>query len=388
MVIAVDMLANSYDDVLGVLPPFVVKNTFFEVVEPSSELSSPKSQSCPLAAFVGSGVGSSEQTLAESFAGNSDLQMCDLAAAARMFSAGSIPRDTLEASGHVSSRPAFESGEKKIGSSRPLPPPPLLELDLPETSVPDVPAWSPKCDGCISMHARPMPPALETPVGCLLGQTLQLSVASTAATQHAVFHDVSAYMSMATPSTQRSETWYRVAYLGGVAVRSGPFFDAARTGVTLASNEVFSVSQSVPGADGRIYLCLTDGRGWVFDDSALMPQDPSVVRGCWAPLSASARSSLASPPTTPWQPMEEPLEPEAMKKKRRRRKRGGVKRRPKSKAANSVAEAEVDPDLVPSEAESDLDLPPSDGRDTPSDAEAETEAPPSDGRNTPTDEEA
>lgn len=32
-------------------------------------------------------------------------------------------------------------------------------------------------------------------------------------------------------------------------------------------------------------LRLADGRGWAFDDSALFPHDPSVVRGYWQPVS-------------------------------------------------------------------------------------------------------
>merc|ERR1719420_37835 len=76
-------------------------------------------------------------------------------------------------------------------------------------------------------------------------------------------------------------TWYRVSFRGGVNIRVFPHFDANRTGETLVHNEIFPVSDELPGPDGRIYLKLADGRGWVFDDSALLPHDPSVVRGDW-----------------------------------------------------------------------------------------------------------
>jgi hypothetical protein len=41
---------------------------------------------------------------------------------------------------------------------------------------------------------------------------------------------------------------------------------------------VFGVSESFLGGDQRIYLRLADGRGWVFDDSLLVPSDPSVMK--------------------------------------------------------------------------------------------------------------
>jgi len=75
-----------------------------------------------------------------------------------------------------------------------------------------------------------------------------------------------------------SGSWYHVAYLGGLELRAQPSFVALRTGVTLHQNEMFHVSQDMVGADGRIYLLLSDGRGWAFDDSALIPHDPSVLR--------------------------------------------------------------------------------------------------------------
>merc|ERR1712124_80182 len=76
---------------------------------------------------------------------------------------------------------------------------------------------------------------------------------------------------------------YRVSFAGGIALRSGPSVDSARTGGMLYQNETFAVSETLNGLDSRVYLLLADGRGWAFDDSALMPHDPSVVRGRWQP---------------------------------------------------------------------------------------------------------
>lgn len=78
--------------------------------------------------------------------------------------------------------------------------------------------------------------------------------------------------------------WYRVAFRGGVDVRFGPDVNSQKVGFTLAHNEIFSVCETVQGVtpdDLRVYLRLSDGRGWVFDDSAIYPQDPSVKRGHW-----------------------------------------------------------------------------------------------------------
>jgi hypothetical protein len=73
-------------------------------------------------------------------------------------------------------------------------------------------------------------------------------------------------------------SWFRVTYRGGVQLRTNPSFDAMRTNVILAFNETFVACEEVLGPDYRRYLRLADGRGWAFDDAALHPQDPSVVR--------------------------------------------------------------------------------------------------------------
>lgn len=93
--------------------------------------------------------------------------------------------------------------------------------------------------------------------------------------------------------------FFQVAFLGGIEVRCGPDYGAQRTGLVLMQNEVFAVSQQVPGTDGRMYLCLADGQGWVFDDSALVPHDPSVVL---LPSYAGPQAvmGLESVPALPW----------------------------------------------------------------------------------------
>lgn len=85
----------------------------------------------------------------------------------------------------------------------------------------------------------------------------------------------------AAPPRQPTDSVFKVAYQGGIEVRSGPF-NAPLTGLLLRPDEVFSVAAEIPGMDGIVYLCLADGRGWVFDDTELMPFDPSVVRCAYA----------------------------------------------------------------------------------------------------------
>lgn len=84
---------------------------------------------------------------------------------------------------------------------------------------------------------------------------------------------------------QQDVTWFCVTCDPGVLMRSSPHFEAQWTGGMLAKNEVFSVDHEIVDPSGRIYLHLTDGRGWAFDDSALAPQSPSVVRMDFGPVS-------------------------------------------------------------------------------------------------------
>jgi hypothetical protein len=91
-----------------------------------------------------------------------------------------------------------------------------------------------------------------------------------------------------------SYSWYRVSYLGGISLRCAPSIDAPLTGVVLPQNETFAVCAEVLSADRRIFLQLLDGRGWAFDDSALIPHDPSVKRGLW--LSTDTATEIMSCP--------------------------------------------------------------------------------------------
>merc|ERR1719345_33353 len=83
----------------------VVKNTFldFDLSMPSSV--GPQSQSCPVEAFSPSYAYADDgSSLADSLAGMSEMRMCDLAAAARMFSNVKFSRTEMESSGNVASR--------------------------------------------------------------------------------------------------------------------------------------------------------------------------------------------------------------------------------------------------------------------------------------------
>lgn len=80
------------------------------------------------------------------------------------------------------------------------------------------------------------------------------------------------------PTSSSVVSWYRVAFCGGISVREGPDAAALCTGAILQCGEVFAVSERVPGTDRRLYLRLASGAGWVFDDSKLIPEDPSVVK--------------------------------------------------------------------------------------------------------------
>lgn len=368
-------MQGQTDDMSAQNPPLlVVKNTFLEVRDPLAISEKPKSLSCPLAAFVG-GCGDQYgdvEPFPQTLTGSSDIDLSELSAAARVFSTGEISREAMEAAGHVVTRrpssPPLQAGpaQEPIYNARLLPPPLLCEPE----EIPEAPQWSPKVPfvGGL-MHTRPVPPPLHTPVSSApTAPPLQPPLLAPPApavptpprTLPMAHHLVDSKGAPVFSAPMRSEALFRVAYMGGVALRQGPYFDGVRTGAMLMYNEIFCVSEEIQGSDGRLYLRLADGRGWAFDDSALMPHDPSVVRGSWAPLSTTSTPSTfaSTPASSVWEPMEEPMtllgevveEEKETKKKRRRRKRGGVKRRPK----NKIVEADPDP-----EAEADTDAPPS-----------------------------
>lgn len=103
--------------------------------------------------------------------------------------------------------------------------------------------------------------------------------------QHFAVHQSNVDIGMVQHVQQQEVTWFCIACESGVLMRCTPHFEAQWTGGILPKNEVFSVDQEITDPSGRIYLHLTDGRGWAFDDSALAPQNPSVVRMEFVPLS-------------------------------------------------------------------------------------------------------
>lgn len=350
--VAIDRAHGSSEDTHAVSTlPITIKNTFFHVEEPETEQVEPKCLSCPTEVFfpsLPSNFRSSCSSLSDALAGSSELTLGDLTAAARMFSTSSVTREIMEATGHV--------------GARTLPPPPLSEPETPEDlDEPEAPVWTPKVDS--PMHKRPSPPPLnypETPLSNVLHQPFQMpfwtpkvgGLGSSAASSPVIppFSPALPGGFMYTLQSQRSTTMYRVSNSAGVEIRTGPSFEAPMTDAALYCNEIFAVSEEVIASDGRIYLLLADGRGWVFDDSCLNSKSPSVVRGQWIPVTPAAMTSMVSPASTLWEPMEEPMTDVA--KKRRRRKRGGVKRNKnkKSKAGfSSGSSADVDTDLPPSD---------------------------------------
>jgi len=68
--------------------------------------------------------------------------------------------------------------------------------------------------------------------------------------------------------------------LAGVAVRSKPGFISnsypCRTGDKIEGKQVVTISDCHMGSDQRLYLKLADRDGWIFDDSILVPKNPTV----------------------------------------------------------------------------------------------------------------
>lgn len=165
----------------------------------------------------------------------------------------------------------------------------------PGTPEPGTPEWSPRCP---QMHTEPEMCAQAQ----FLAQTQQVLQAPVVAQS-----SVAGLVGLAAPPPPADHcVWYRVAYLGGIELRTEPSHWAPRTGITLHQNETFPVSQEVNGADGRIYLLVGDGRGWAFDDAALIPHDPSVVRGAWTAPSTPAMAQQ-SPHFSHILPLTEPV---------------------------------------------------------------------------------
>jgi len=138
--------------------------------------------------------------------------------------------------------------------------------------------------------------------------------------------------------------------LGGVLVRAGPSVAAPPTGVRLAQNDIIAISDEIPSSDGRVYLRLADGTGWAFDDSFIMPHDPSCVRVHWSPdvirqLRGSPSQTLVPHvlSTAPVSPTEVSASTTEKKKKRRKRKSHRRKRGAGGSRAAIADEDEVSP---------------------------------------------
>jgi len=108
------------------------------------------------------------------------------------------------------------------------------------------------------------------------------------------------------PSCPDAIAWYRVAFRGGIDLREQADFESKKVGITLRFNETFAVNEIVHSTnpeDKRVYLRLADGHGWAFDDSAVYPSDPSVMRGHWQPVAQPPTPvAAAPPPAMPIQP--------------------------------------------------------------------------------------
>jgi len=320
--IAIDRARDCSDDadVFRSLP--LAMNTFFNLEEEKLRQVAPNSLSCPPAMNFSSP--SSSSSLTDVFSGTSELSLGDLASAAKMFSKSLVTREFMESIGHV--------------GTRTVPPQPLSEPELPDDlSEPEAPVWIPTHSN--PLNGRPTPPPLsypETPLSNLSQVPFQVSfstpkVSGSAPAQPAAASPVMPPISPPLPGGfayalqfQRAAAMYRVSHSAGVESLKGPSFDAPKTGVTLYCDEIFAVSETIPASDGRIYLLLADGRGWVFDDSALNPHCPSVVFGQWVSVTPAAMTSVVSPASTLWEPMEEPTID--VTKKRRRRKQRGARR--------------------------------------------------------------
>merc|ERR1719494_219355 len=65
----------------------------------------------------------------------------------------------------------------------------------------------------------------------------------------------------------------------GIAIRAEPgSVSNPRIGSKVEGKERFIVSDALMGSDQRMYVRLADNRGWIFDDSSLVPKNPTVEK--------------------------------------------------------------------------------------------------------------
>lgn len=162
---------------------------------------------------------------------------------------------------------------------------------------PNCPEWTPEC--VRKVQEDPLPQVLAASCGPEPSSLALQAAHSEQPCQGPQTEPTQMWYTQSAPVAAAEDpyTWYRVAYLGGIELRLQPSYVAGRSGALLPQNEVFAVSAEIVGADGRVYLRLADGRGWAFDDSALLPHDPSVVRGHFAtnPNAGTAPEPVAPP---------------------------------------------------------------------------------------------
>jgi len=266
---------------------------------------------------------------------------------------------------------------------RPVPPPLTdVESDVPdvpawtpkvgteEEALPETPMWSPTVDASVMLQVpatpdSPAPALVQQPLAPACNQVPLTQEQLDSFTQDICNHHLNMVGAGPVPCVPQplqpqqvqeapwysgavvQRPWYRVSFLGGIALRTAPNIESCCTGWMLRHNDVFEVCESILGMDGRVYLLLADGRGWAFDDSALFPHEPSIVHGRWSPTNVVLTNCLS--------PMEAAMEQAAYpapmpmpvfeEQKTTRHKRGGVKRN-KNKRAESklMSDAEVDTD--------------------------------------------
>jgi len=370
-----------------------VKNTFIDIVQPGglSDLDE-KSWSCPSRFFS-----------SESHA------LSGLAELARASSVGSLTREALEAAGHLAPRKGVIETQKPadadVSSTEDLSSSgqalsgsiadsscgveslsdsfPETEFDWPHSPTTSGSESSPRAPMLpantslfehlmISFAASPLatcPPQSVLPAKQTLSPCVQSSgfaaypPAPVMPANTAVLPPQLTSLVAVPSQGVQSLTWFRVTSRFGLHVLAAPSCLAPWTGFSLFLNDAFASTEETQGADGGVFLRLSDGRGWVFDDTVLNPHDPSVRRGRWASTSPGILATLLGSPNTSAPPSWKPTiptfaamaAPEEHKRRNRRRKRGGVHRRSKNRGkATDAKEAEGHGD-GDEESESDIE---------------------------------
>lgn len=254
----------------------------------------------------------------------------------------------------------------------------MWEPAFDDNDVPEAPAWTPKVEVGGALES-PLVQVQDSPcVSDALAWIPSPSSPASAVHHAAVNAAPGAIHNLQVHSwqTRQINSLWRVAHECGVSLRSGPGLDAPFTGCKMEYNEIFQVSEEIQAPYGCVSLRIADGRGWTFDDSALAPNYPSVVRGTWVPVCTSSVTpssyAIMSPSLQSINPaamspsLNEPSADTPRTKHRRSRKRGGVKRNKKknkkqgtapgfSSDSGAGAETEIPSDAGLQEKEEDSD---------------------------------